>query len=222
MKKEKQVKTYTRRTKSGKTVIVKAHTAKYDASDKRETAKRKGAGDELAKRKSVTEEPAFTADDYKAWYHWDAEDDPKNKSALKVEKALIKQMGRKAYNKYFDELTDNYSARGHLSAFKKLGMPNKPVKKETPKVSPRKEPVENSEGVTIETHYRGRLKRISSPTIMRKAPGTSLNGTKYPERFLAFNTTTGKTVVFNREKDAVNYFKGLGISKKNITLLGIK
>lgn len=62
----------------------------------------------------------FTADDYKAWYHWDQDADPKNKSVLKVEKALKKQMGTKAYNKYFDEMTDSYSARGHNKAFKGL------------------------------------------------------------------------------------------------------
>lgn len=52
MKKEKKVRQYTRKTKSGKTVIVKAHTAKYDAADKaKEIAKKKGAGDELEERK---------------------------------------------------------------------------------------------------------------------------------------------------------------------------
>ena len=35
MKQEKQVKSYTRRTKSGKTVTVKAHTAKYEAAIKK-------------------------------------------------------------------------------------------------------------------------------------------------------------------------------------------
>lgn len=52
MKKEKKVRQYTRKTKSGKTVIVKAHTAKYDAADKaKEIAKKKGAGEELEERK---------------------------------------------------------------------------------------------------------------------------------------------------------------------------
>lgn len=57
MKKEKQVKTYQRRTKSGKVVTVKAHTAKYDAVEKaKEAAKKKGAGSELeAKKGSVKE-----------------------------------------------------------------------------------------------------------------------------------------------------------------------
>lgn len=52
MKKEKKVRQYTRKTKSGKTVIVKAHTVKYDAVDKaKEIAKKKGAGEELEERK---------------------------------------------------------------------------------------------------------------------------------------------------------------------------
>lgn len=57
MKKEKQVKTYQRRTKSGKVVTVKAHTAKYDAAEKaKEAAKKKGAGSELAAKKSSVKE----------------------------------------------------------------------------------------------------------------------------------------------------------------------
>lgn len=51
MKAEKKVRTYTRRTKSGKTVTVKAHTAKYDAADKKDATKKKGAGKELEERK---------------------------------------------------------------------------------------------------------------------------------------------------------------------------
>ena len=195
MKKEKTVRTYQRRTKTGKVVTVKQHTAKYDAAEAlKEVAKKKGAGDEMLQRKldaewqkiedafmkehpdfedfdeegvetkeqaaltkkmltfsrkhpewkggidigggkkarikeKVTKGGApkesssdygFTADEYKAWYHWDQDADPKNKTALKVEKALKKQMGTKAYNKYFDDLTDNYSARGHNKAFKGL------------------------------------------------------------------------------------------------------
>lgn len=53
MKKEKQIKAHTRRTKSGKTVAVKAHTAKYDAADMaKEALKKKGAGAEFVARKS--------------------------------------------------------------------------------------------------------------------------------------------------------------------------
>lgn len=56
MKKEKQVKSYQRRTKSGKLVTVRAHSAKYDAAEKaKEAAKKKGAGGELEAR-SMTKE----------------------------------------------------------------------------------------------------------------------------------------------------------------------
>lgn len=54
MKKEKTIKTYQRRTKSGKVVTVKQHTAKYDAADKaKEMASKKGAGEELAAKKGM-------------------------------------------------------------------------------------------------------------------------------------------------------------------------
>lgn len=262
MKKEKKVKSYQRRTKSGKMVTVRAHTAKYDAAEKaKEAAKKKGAGKELEERKKrptqleipfdkeeekkvldevkgvevssmtgasltrdaklpkgitvkgswrkisdagtkgighsswsskadvfeatlsdgrkvtlhrtygpagetkvsyssgesskkpdkkktskkvrpvgsgtngptpkkkaetkttakpATSEPAFTAAEFKQWYHWDMDKDPKNKTAQKVAKVLRAQMGRAGYNKYFNEMTDNYSARGHISAYKKV------------------------------------------------------------------------------------------------------
>ena len=46
MKKEKKVRTYQRRTKSGKTITVRAHTASDEAADKaKEAATKKGAGD---------------------------------------------------------------------------------------------------------------------------------------------------------------------------------
>ena len=52
MKKERQVKSYQRRTKSGKLVTVRAHTASYEAADKaKEAAKKEGAGKELEERK---------------------------------------------------------------------------------------------------------------------------------------------------------------------------
>lgn len=53
MKKEKQIRSYKRRTKTGKTVTVKAHTAKYDAADKaKEVSKKEGAGKELKAKKN--------------------------------------------------------------------------------------------------------------------------------------------------------------------------
>lgn len=43
MQKEKQIKSYQRKTKSGKVVTVKAHTAKYTAADMAAEALRKKA-----------------------------------------------------------------------------------------------------------------------------------------------------------------------------------
>ena len=141
MQKEKSVKSYTRRTKSGKTVVVHAYKAKYDAAEeiRKALAKKEGAGKELANRKKQVEQPipdnklGFSAEEFKAWYHWDMVDDPKNKAALKVEKALKKSMGVKAYNKFLDDMTDGYSARGHNKAFKGLESSLSSQKKETSK-----------------------------------------------------------------------------------------
>ena len=255
MKKEKQVRSYKRRTKSGKTVTVKAHTAKYEAADEKakEVSKKPGAGKELEERKkkpaqleipfdkeeekkvldevkgeekkstskksekpaekkttkkvrpvgsgtngptpksstssttksatssvkrdptdveflarqiaqwrsgsidaarnkvnnmsdrtyrswlrsygvlndekgkskstktagtksSVTSKPAFTAAEFKEWYRGTG-----SAADKKVAKALRAQLGRSGYRKLEDEAIDNYSSRGHLSMFKRVG-----------------------------------------------------------------------------------------------------
>lgn len=113
MKKEVKVKTHTRRTKSGKTVTVRAHTAKH------EIATKENSGREFRERLHREDIP-FTLNDYKQWYHWDQENDPDNEVALRVEKMLIRQMGKRKYNKYFDELTEGYSPRGHIKMYREL------------------------------------------------------------------------------------------------------
>lgn len=58
MKKEKQVKSYQRRTKSGKMVTVRAHTASYEAAERaNEMATKKGAGKELEDKMKNRKEP---------------------------------------------------------------------------------------------------------------------------------------------------------------------
>ena len=122
MQAEKKVRSYTRRTKSGKTVTVKAHTAKYEAADKKDAAKKKGAGKELEDKKktSIVGKPEletpFTKDEFKEWYEGTG-----SAADKKVAKALRKQLGRSGYRKFEDEAIDNYTSRGHLSMFKKLG-----------------------------------------------------------------------------------------------------
>lgn len=55
MQKEKTVKSYQRKTKSGKVVTVKQHTAKYNAADMAKEAlkKKHGAGKELEIKKNL-------------------------------------------------------------------------------------------------------------------------------------------------------------------------
>lgn len=231
MQKEKQVCSYKRRTKSGKIIIVRSHTAKYEAADKTgEISKKKGAGKELEERKkkpvqleipfgkeeekkvldevketakkesskkpaekkttdkgtrrasgaklnedgtfvsekdykksiahrkkkgarispkevkaikkweaahkeekvrpvgsgtngstpiktsTSTSSPTFTAAEFKEWYRGTG-----SAADKKVAKALRAQLGRAGYRKLEDEAIDNYSSRGHLSMFKRVG-----------------------------------------------------------------------------------------------------
>jgi len=208
MKKEKTIRTYQRRTKTGKIVTVKQHTAKYDAAEAlREAAKKKGAGDELegvkkkgeldlakidafkgdpnelsdkerqawqiltgnypveaesklrkmkslekvwayadakSKKKSSAKAPketkvskdatdpysahGFTKDEFKEWYEGTG-----SKADKKVEKALKKAMGTKAYNALSDKAADEYKEGGAHRFFTKglEGMKSVTSKKET-------------------------------------------------------------------------------------------
>lgn len=56
MKKEKTIRAYKRKTKSGKVVNVKQHTAKYDAAEEfKKMMQKKGAGDELERKLTAKE-----------------------------------------------------------------------------------------------------------------------------------------------------------------------
>ena len=170
MKKEKQVRQYTRRTKSGKVVTVKAHTAKYDAAEELKKAmKKKGAGEELSKKKAEVEENplGFSADDYKEWYHWDMEDDANNEAALRVEKALIKKMGKRAYNKYLKDMTDSYSARGHKKAHQAL------LDEHT--ASQKKQDAESSKAA--KDIARGSKEKVTEEKELKRAKSRNSNGT---------------------------------------------
>lgn len=123
MKKEKTVKTYQRRTKSGKIVTVRQHTASYDAADKaKDAAKRKGAGKELEEVKAKKSPQKadlfdgydFTKDDFNEWYEGTG-----SAADKKVAKALRKTLGRKAYNELNNLAADNYKKGGANSFFKK-------------------------------------------------------------------------------------------------------
>lgn len=66
MKKEKTIKTYQRKTKSGKITTVKSHTAKYDAAAEvaKKAARKKGAGGELKTRLTKMPDPKLELQNY--------------------------------------------------------------------------------------------------------------------------------------------------------------
>lgn len=122
MKKEKNIKTYQRRTKTGKMVTVKAHTAKYDAAEelKKAAARALGAGGEIMSKKAKKQEVSpyddfgFTKDEFSEWYEGTG-----SKADKKVEKALKKILGRKAYTELNDRAADSYKAGGAHKFFTK-------------------------------------------------------------------------------------------------------
>ena len=123
MKKEKTVRTYQRRTKSGKIVTVRQHTSKYDAAERaKDSSKRKGAGEELEKVKTkkalqkadLFDGYDFSEEDFNEWYEGTG-----SASDKKVAKALRKTLGRKAYDELNDAAADSYKKGGASSFFKK-------------------------------------------------------------------------------------------------------
>lgn len=137
MKQEKQVKSYTRRTKSGKTVTVKAHTAKYEAANKKDASKKKGAGKEIedlkGKKRATDFEVGF--DDFKEWYN-----ETGSKGDKRVAKALHKQLGSSGYQKFRNFVDDNYDAsHGHWKMFQRVkGITNKSLDEMTTLKGPRR------------------------------------------------------------------------------------
>lgn len=66
MKKEKTIRTYQRKTKSGKITTVKSHTAKYDAAAEvaKKAARKKGAGGELQAKITKMPDPKLELEQY--------------------------------------------------------------------------------------------------------------------------------------------------------------
>ena len=103
MKAEKKVRTYTRKSKTGKTVVVKAHTAKYEAAKEKT---KKGAGKEIEDLKGKKKTPIveksepeietpFTKEEFKEWHEGTGSDADK-----KVTKFLRRQLGPIGYQKF--------------------------------------------------------------------------------------------------------------------------
>lgn len=121
--KEKQVKSYTRKSKSGKQVQVKSYSAKYNSAEdmvKEALKQKKGAGKELLetkKKQKVENIPDydFSMDDFAHWYEGDG-----SKQDKAVEKSLRKILGKKNYEALNDYVADNYKKGGHKLAFKKV------------------------------------------------------------------------------------------------------
>ena len=127
MKKEKQVRTYQRKTKSGKVVVVRAHKAKYDAAEdlKKSITKKKGSGLEMESLKNEGVENPFGVemDDFKEWYAFNDWDTPKKEwpvAVRRVDKALLSGMGKKSYDDFCAKVDESWTARGYRRAMKDL------------------------------------------------------------------------------------------------------
>lgn len=140
MQKEKQVKSYNRKTKSGKVVTVKAHTAKYEAANavdnkaKNRVSKKKGAGMEL-KNNPYLATAGLNVKDFKEWYNFNDWDSPQNtwpESVQIADKHIRAKLGsEEAYNKYCDKIDSDWKEGGYVkyhSAYKVNPRPTFPAR----------------------------------------------------------------------------------------------
>lgn len=108
MKKEKKVRTYQRRTKSGKTVTVRAHTASYEAAEKaKEAAKKKGAGEELSSKVKKGEEWKLPMDEFLKKLKDDRDEKKWNDEVLKSWKSDDEKSKKKSKKKTEKTLSEN-------------------------------------------------------------------------------------------------------------------
>lgn len=126
MKKQVNVKAYKRRTKSGKIVTVKAHTAKRDV----DATQKPGAGDEYiinasGVKTSLDNIPynvqTFSDEDFKEWYKFNEWDTPRSKwpkAVREVDDRLKQSMTKKNYDKYCAMVDESWSARGSMKALR--------------------------------------------------------------------------------------------------------
>lgn len=106
MKKEKIIRSYKRRTKSGKIITVRQHRAKYDARDIVTGSLSKKSGEELANLKTNSLLP-FEESDFLEWYEGSGSAGDK-----KVEKVLKNTLGDNTYNNLNDLAADTYTKKG--------------------------------------------------------------------------------------------------------------
>lgn len=127
MKKEVQIKSYKRRLKSGKVIVVKAHTAKRDVDE----SQKAGAGDEYVvtasgQKSSLDNIPynvqTFSDEDFKEWYHfndWDTLRSKWPKAVREVDDRLKTCMTKKNYDAFCAYVDSNWKARGYKVALTK-------------------------------------------------------------------------------------------------------
>lgn len=100
MKKEKKVRTYQRRTKSGKMITVRAHTASYEAAEKaKEAAKKEGAGEELSSKVKKGEEWKLPMDEFLKKLKEERVQKREDEESKKVEDEKPKKKSEKAEKK---------------------------------------------------------------------------------------------------------------------------
>lgn len=115
MKKERQVGSYQRKTKSGKVITVSSYKAGYKAKDGGNSPlKKKGAGKELEALKKPWH--GLSRKEFEAWYHRN----PGEELGDKAENILIEKMGEEAYREFSKQIDKSYNLNGADKAWKEI------------------------------------------------------------------------------------------------------
>lgn len=190
MQKEKQVRTYQRKTKSGKVVVVRAHKAKYDAAEdlKKSITKKKGSGLEMESLKNENIESPFgiEMDDFKEWYAFNDWDIPKKEwpvAVRRVDKALVSGMGKKSYDDFCAKVDESWTARGYKRAMKDLSAFSNPKSAPMPQKSPVKGVLSNAEKAKrtraisdeIEAHGNKSYSKEEGEALLKRAQEAGFN-----------------------------------------------
>lgn len=161
MEKKVFIKSYKRRTKSGKVVTVRSHSAKRDVG----VSERSGAGEEYiinlsGQKASLDNIPynvqTFSDEDFRQWYNFNEWESPRSewpKAVRKVDDRFKECMTKKNYDAFCAYVDSNWKARGHKKMLSKWV----DYAKEGSPASTKKKPVpvnKDIDGVTAERKER--------------------------------------------------------------------
>ena len=154
--------------------------------------------------KTATPSHGVSAEEYKSWYHWDMQADPKNKLALSAQKKMKAHMGASAYKKHFNDASESYSARGHNKAYNSISAPADSPSKGAPV---KKEPYTGAKiGSKEHNFYADQHAKKMTAKERKLTPGKTIT----PPKGETYKDKPGKSVAIGSDLQALKSYKPIG------------